>query len=80
MALSLSPSSKCSRGFTRRAENWTGRCLSLRARQVPKVRPGMGQGKLDWVGFNCVREDYTSHSSDDDNVNSTNSTVNLQST
>lgn len=80
MALSPSPSTRCSRVFTRRAENWTGRCLSLRARQVPKVRLGMGQGTLDWVGLNCICEDDTHHNSDDDNVNDTNSTLNLQST
>lgn len=73
MALNLSPSTKCSRVFTRRAERWTGRCLSLKARQVPRVRLGMGQGKLDWVGFDCICEDYTHHNDD----NSTTLTLHL---
>lgn len=71
MALSPSPSTKCSRAFMRRAGRWTGRCLSLRARQVPRVRPGMGQGKRNWVGFDCICDNYTHHNDHDDVNNST---------
>lgn len=29
----------------------------------------MGQGKLDWVGFDCICEDYTHRNKNDDDVN-----------
>lgn len=77
MARSLNPSTKCSRVFMRRAERWTGRFLSLRVRRVPRVRPGMGQGRVDRVGFDCICEDYT-HDNDYGDVNNcTNSTLHL---
>lgn len=51
MALSLSLSTRCSRVFMRRAERWTGRCLSLRAKQVPRMQLSSPQ---------CWRSDYPS--------------------